>query len=531
MASDVATIETGLSCNNRCPYCPQQILRSCRPHAALSTDEVIAAMQEARSKGFDHIALTGGEPSVRPDFLQLIEQARRIGFSRITITTNGRMFAYREFARLAVVSGLTGASISLHGPDAATHEAMTSTPGSFAQTLAGLKNLRCERGPDGRMLELSTITVISRPNAHRLRETLSLAGSIGIGLHLVQPFIASRENLDIAPNYLLDRNEVRDHLIKALTGGLPHKGRVKPFNIAPCLLEGLEDVIEWQSYRVKTRREHTSSLVPKQFEFEDTCAACRFACPGHRVDLVPDEEAARHIVEDLRASAIKAPDVTLCGTDMLRPKGLLEVLLHARDIARGWLRVVHGGISISSCKDVIEACRASRVDELCLFVMPPTLRWPDKKAWMRGNIRHVQELLTLTKGNPRPSLLLMPAMAFSNDCDMDVTTVLGLCELLKSSGGSEVYMFAPDRLDAEAEPLDDCTRNTFLSSLPDLVRRIREIGCNPILVKSRGSSLEQRLLGLLPISEWAFALHRYARTELGFLLWSYPHALLNPVAG
>jgi MoaA/NifB/PqqE/SkfB family radical SAM enzyme len=547
MASDVVTIETGLACNNRCPYCPQQILRSCRPGAGLTTGELEAAIDEAARRGAAHLALTGGEPTVRPDFLHLVAHARRRGFARVSITTNGRMFAYRDLARTAVSAGLTGASVSLHGPDAPTHDAMTGTPGAFGQAVAGIANLRREAGPDGRGLDLSTITVVVRSNASRLRETLTLAGSLGIGLHVVQPFIVSRENLDLAPRYLLDRDELAAALRAALEGGLPHGGRVKPFNIPPCLVSDLGPLVELQEYRVRTRHEHEDGGEapaprdrPVQFERKAACAACPHACPGHRLDQVPDAEAAAALLSDASASlaTIPGPDATLCGTDLLRPAGLSTVLAGVRRSWPGRLRLLSGAIAASSPAEVADACRAAGVDEVCLLVQPSMLRHPDRKAWLRGNLREVGDALDRFQPGegPEPSLMLAVPSLASDDCDLDTAGLLELAGRLRSAGGGSVLLFAPERLDARADPLDAAERERLSSLAPDLVAALRDTGCAPSLVRVApqssppiGHSIEESLSTLLPAIDWRPSVieHRYARTELGWVLWSYPHAVLN----
>lgn len=94
----------------------------------------------------DKIILTGGEPTIHPDFFELIKFIRK-EFPQdliIELDTNGRRFYYPSFTRQLLSFGNINLLISLHGYDAKTHDAVTRVPGSFYQTTTGIKNIiRC----------------------------------------------------------------------------------------------------------------------------------------------------------------------------------------------------------------------------------------------------------------------------------------------------------------------------------------------------------------------------------------------------
>ncbi len=88
--------------------------------------------------------LTGGEPTLNPDLLKLLAYfRRRLPGARLTLLSNGRRFADPAFA--AAVCAAAGrpfsVAVSLHGPGPALHDSVTGVKGSFARTVAGLKNL------------------------------------------------------------------------------------------------------------------------------------------------------------------------------------------------------------------------------------------------------------------------------------------------------------------------------------------------------------------------------------------------------
>ena len=109
------TIETGFTCNSRCHYCTQLDYRVI-PQADqldLSTEQISQRIAYAASQGYDEIGFSGGEPTIRPDFLDLVALAKSYDFQKIGVTTNGRMFAYRAFAEQALDAGLNSFTFSI----------------------------------------------------------------------------------------------------------------------------------------------------------------------------------------------------------------------------------------------------------------------------------------------------------------------------------------------------------------------------------------------------------------------------------
>lgn len=125
----------------------------------------------------DYFNITGGEPTLHPDFLRVLALIRGEFPGRlIRLLTNGRLFSYESFSSRVHGVGQTPfeVAIPLFGHDARTHEATSRTPGSFAQTVAGLHNsLRARR--DGQAVELRII--LTKIQMRSLEATLKFAFS------------------------------------------------------------------------------------------------------------------------------------------------------------------------------------------------------------------------------------------------------------------------------------------------------------------------------------------------------------------
>ncbi|MFT3713052.1 MAG: redoxin domain-containing protein [Archangium sp.] len=133
-----ADLKTGYTCNSNCVFCVigDKLFTGERP-----TAEVIEELKLSR-RTCDDVVFTGAEVTLRPDFFQIVEVARRLNYRTIQIQTNGRMFAYREFCERAIKAGANEFSPSLHAPVAKVHDGLTRSQGSFVQIIQAIKNLK-----------------------------------------------------------------------------------------------------------------------------------------------------------------------------------------------------------------------------------------------------------------------------------------------------------------------------------------------------------------------------------------------------
>ncbi|CDQ56574.1 molybdenum cofactor biosynthesis protein 1 isoform X1 [Oncorhynchus mykiss] len=78
-------------CNLRCQYCmPEEGVKLTPRAQLLSTSEVLTVAQLFVREGVEKIRLTGGEPLIRPDVLDIITELRKLeGLKTIAVTTNG----------------------------------------------------------------------------------------------------------------------------------------------------------------------------------------------------------------------------------------------------------------------------------------------------------------------------------------------------------------------------------------------------------------------------------------------------------
>ncbi|HEU5088870.1 MAG TPA: GTP 3',8-cyclase MoaA, partial [Roseiflexaceae bacterium] len=77
-------------CNMRCVYCMPEIGMKFLPRPELlTTDELLLVVRAAAAAGFEKIRLTGGEPTLRPDLIDIVREIKATpGISHVAMTTN-----------------------------------------------------------------------------------------------------------------------------------------------------------------------------------------------------------------------------------------------------------------------------------------------------------------------------------------------------------------------------------------------------------------------------------------------------------
>ena len=135
-------IELTERCDNDCVHCCIN-LPAHDPRAAkreLNTGEWKRILDQAAALGALSVRFTGGEPLLRDDFAELYLHARRLGM-KVMIFTNARRITHELAALLARVPPLEKVEVSAYGMNRKTYEAVSRTPGSFAQFRRGLDRL------------------------------------------------------------------------------------------------------------------------------------------------------------------------------------------------------------------------------------------------------------------------------------------------------------------------------------------------------------------------------------------------------
>ena len=112
-------------CNLRCTYCmPHDFAAWLPSEHQLTTDELVRVIEIAVSEGINEVRLTGGEPLLRPDIVEIVARINAItNAPTLTMTTNA--LTLEKVAKPLVDAGLTRINISLDTLDRDRFKLMT----------------------------------------------------------------------------------------------------------------------------------------------------------------------------------------------------------------------------------------------------------------------------------------------------------------------------------------------------------------------------------------------------------------------
>ncbi len=165
-------------CPERCTFCSEDHRMQAFSAFPVTWGRVARILREQAGRGVEAVHFTGGEPTIHPQFVEILKLAKRLGL-RTSIGTIGTRLADPTFAE-AVMPNLDEALFSLHGPDAETHDALTRRTGSFDRVLRAISHAR--RKPGFRPF---INTVLTRQNLARLPETVTLARELDASLLII----------------------------------------------------------------------------------------------------------------------------------------------------------------------------------------------------------------------------------------------------------------------------------------------------------------------------------------------------------
>ena len=125
-------------CNYRCAYCvPSGGISLLEPAEILSDAEILRVLSVWGQQGVTHVRLTGGEPLIRPGFVELVSSIRALGvIEDISVTTNGSLLA--RYAGELKSAGVNRINISLDTVDPVRFRELTCG-GEVSDVLAGIQ--------------------------------------------------------------------------------------------------------------------------------------------------------------------------------------------------------------------------------------------------------------------------------------------------------------------------------------------------------------------------------------------------------
>jgi len=228
-----ADIKIGFKCNNKCLFCAQGKKRSICAEKSLGKIE--SELIDAK-KSCQDVVFTGGEPTIHNNFTELVETAKNLGYKRIQIQSNGRMFAYKNFAAEAINAGANEFAVAVHGHISSLHDYLTQGNGSFAQVIQGIENLKSLKQ------RVITNTVITKSNYMFLPKIAKLLVNLGVDqyqLAFVHPVGSAFDNFySIVPRFRIAESFIKKGLDVGIKYGVKNMTEAVPY----CLCQVMRNL-------------------------------------------------------------------------------------------------------------------------------------------------------------------------------------------------------------------------------------------------------------------------------------------------
>lgn len=184
-------------CDLRCRYCMAEKMTFLPRSELLALEEIALIAERFIARGVTKIRLTGGEPLVRRDAIDLVRRlGRRVGsgLDELTLTTNGMRLT--DHAGQLVQAGIRRINVSLDSRDPETFRHITRH-GDLAQVLDGISAARTA----GLSVKINMVALKGLNDAE-IAPMLAWAGASGMDLTLIETMPLGAIDEDRADRFL-----------------------------------------------------------------------------------------------------------------------------------------------------------------------------------------------------------------------------------------------------------------------------------------------------------------------------------------
>jgi len=183
-------------CNERCLYCmPEGYKGWAQKPDHLTADEIVRAVEAATRLGFRKFRVTGGEPLIRKDIVEILERIWELpGTQMLGISTNATRLA--PLADKLKRAGVRSLNISLDALDPKIYQQIT---GSSIQPV--LEGIQAAKDEDFEVIKLNCV-LLRGVNEEEYLPLIRFAAERGMPVRFIELMPLSQTELEGAPNFL-----------------------------------------------------------------------------------------------------------------------------------------------------------------------------------------------------------------------------------------------------------------------------------------------------------------------------------------
>lgn len=232
-------------CNCKCLMCStglqiQRSLGSADYHAIRPFADVKKDIDKAKRMNARGFAFSGGEPNLRRDLPELVAYAKQVGLAHIEVQSNGRIYAYKDYCRKLIDSGVNNFVVSFHSCRKEVADKIMGAPGTFDQAFRGIKNLN----DLGQKVKINLV-MLALNYEHLAEHVKFLLANFQVSeIRFTMAMIEG--NVVNNPSLIAPMSAVAPHLCRAID--VVSRTAKEPvgcfiYNMVPCLVPGKESYI------------------------------------------------------------------------------------------------------------------------------------------------------------------------------------------------------------------------------------------------------------------------------------------------
>lgn len=159
-------------CNNSCKFCVVDSYQGSRER--VNRKLVYNYLKANAAKGYERVNIHGGEPTVVPEFLDILQDIKDFNYPCVSLQTNARLLSDLEFAKKVVDLGVNLFVVSMHGKDEQQQDYLTGSERSYEEAIQGIKNVIALGA------KVRTNTVVCKQNKDDICEIVQNCVKLGV---------------------------------------------------------------------------------------------------------------------------------------------------------------------------------------------------------------------------------------------------------------------------------------------------------------------------------------------------------------
>ncbi|ACP35877.1 molybdenum cofactor biosynthesis protein A [Sulfolobus islandicus Y.G.57.14] len=164
-------------CNFECFFCHMEGEEG--DNYILSKEDILLVAKVAKNFDINSVKLTGGEPTLRRDLVEIVRGLKQLGYRDVSMTTNG--FLLKDLAYKLKLAGLDRINVSLHAISRETFKKITGVD-AFDRVIEGIKS-----AIDVGLVPVKLNFVVNRRNREEVFKFIELSQNLGVNeIHLIE---------------------------------------------------------------------------------------------------------------------------------------------------------------------------------------------------------------------------------------------------------------------------------------------------------------------------------------------------------